>query len=239
MNLFHTLRALTLSLVLGSPASFVLSADIDPVLRLDPGMHFDMIKDISTDASGRLVLTCSTDKTARLWRMDPAADGETSEDAVLLQTLRPPLAEGEEGMLFTCALSPNGKLAAVGGWTGKKWRFNKGFCIYIFDTASGEIVQHIKALPNVVNALRFSPDGRFLAAAFGDTSTWQLLEVQTAKNLDSEPCEGDVYSFSWHHVSEDEDRLVTASRSGNVQLYPPNWDVVEYHSSSATLTVIL
>jgi WD40 repeat protein len=64
-------------------------------------MHFDLIKDTSTDATGRLVLTCSTDKTARLWRMDLPADGATAEAAVLLKTLCPPLSEGEEGMLFS------------------------------------------------------------------------------------------------------------------------------------------
>jgi WD40 repeat protein len=197
----------------------VHAASIAPVLRLDPGMHFDMIKDIGTDATGRLVLTCSTDKTARLWRMDPAADGETSEDAVLLKTLRPPLWEGEEGMLFACALSADGTRAAVGGWTGKQWSFNKGFCIYIFDTASGGIVQHLKALPNVVNALRFSPDGRFLAAAFGGRSSWQLLEVGTGRTLHSENGNGDVYGLSWHQVDEDGARLVTGGRDGTVWLY--------------------
>ena len=80
----------------------------EPLLRLNTPMHFAQVKSISADTAGKLVLTASYDKTARLW------DGENGE---LLRTLRPPAGEGDEGKLYACALSADAKLAAVGGWT--------------------------------------------------------------------------------------------------------------------------
>jgi WD40 repeat protein len=61
-------------------------------------MHTAVINRISTYAIGKYFLTASDDKTAKLW---DAATGE------LFQTLRPPIGESDEGMLFAGALSPD------------------------------------------------------------------------------------------------------------------------------------
>ena len=39
-----------------------------PLLRIEAGMHTATIRRIATDAAGRVALTCSDDKTARLWQ---------------------------------------------------------------------------------------------------------------------------------------------------------------------------
>src|SRR3954469_14284567 len=82
-----------------------------PILRIEVGAHTAPITAVSADVAGRLGLTVSDDKTARLWEL-PAGR--------LLRVLRPPIGKGREGLLFCGALSPDGRLVAVGGWTGEE-----------------------------------------------------------------------------------------------------------------------
>src|SRR5688572_19053391 len=82
-------------------------AQLDPILRIDPGMHTAMTKRLGVDAGCTLLATGSDDKTLRLWRLP---------EGKLIRTLRPPIGAGHEGKLFATALSPDGTWAAVGGW---------------------------------------------------------------------------------------------------------------------------
>lgn len=62
---------------------------------------------------------------------------------------------GHEGFTVTAALSPDGKTVATGGW-------DKRF--FVFDAESGQKITERK-LAWLLRRVRFSPDGRFLAAA--------------------------------------------------------------------------
>src|SRR4051794_22910168 len=77
-----------------------------PVLRIEAGMHVSFVETIVSDDAGRLVLTCSRDKTGRLWDL---ASGR------LLRVLRPPIIEdgGYDGYLYACALTRDGSVAAL------------------------------------------------------------------------------------------------------------------------------
>lgn len=79
-----------------------------PTLRLETGMHTAQIGRIGVDRAGRILVTASQDKTARVWDI---ATGK------LRRVLRVPIGTGDEGKLFAVALSPDGSTAAVGGWT--------------------------------------------------------------------------------------------------------------------------
>ena len=137
--------------------SIVNAQTTEPILRLNSQMHTARIKRISTDAAGKYILTASLDKTAKLW------DATTGD---LLKTFRPPIGYGNEGMLYAGALSPNGKIAAVAGWS----YFNKSTLdIYLFNTNTGELIQRLTGLGNVIFDLEFSHDGTYLAAALGGT----------------------------------------------------------------------
>jgi hypothetical protein len=120
-----------------------------PLPRLETGMHTARIGRIATDASGRWAVTASDDKTARVWEV---ASGRQ------FAVLRPPQGVGNEGKLYAVALSPDGAVVAVGGWTG--WEWNNEVAIYLFDRASGRLLRGLPGLPNVVRHLAFSPDGR-------------------------------------------------------------------------------
>src|SRR4051812_43405346 len=105
------------SLVLSFVCLFALAARAteppsDPILRIETGMHTAAVWRAGVDAQGRWLVTSSVDKTARVWNL---ATGE------LVRTIRPPIGNGNEGMLYALALSPDGNTIAAGGWTGWDW----------------------------------------------------------------------------------------------------------------------
>ena len=78
--------------------------------------------------------------------------------------LRPPLGDGDEGKLYAVAISPDGTTVAVGGWTGPSAGNDS---IYLFERSTGRLLRPITGLPNAINHLCYSQDGRYLAASLG------------------------------------------------------------------------
>ena len=182
-----------------------------PFPRIEAGQHTAMINRIGVDAAGRWLVTASDDKTARVWEL---ATGR------LVRVLRPPIGENHEGKLFAAALSPDGRTVAVGGWTGYGWE--RRHSIYLFDRDTGTLAHRIGGLPNVINHLAFSPDGRRLAAALGaggirvfDTDGWAEVE----RDAD--------YGARSYWVSFDAaGRLASTCDDGQVRLYDPDLGLI-------------
>ena len=126
---------LLLILLITERAASAKQPSAEPMLRVETGMHLARITEISVDAKRQLLLTVSFDKTARLWSL---RDGKPTT------VLRPPIGGGDEGKLYTGALSPDGKLAAVAGWTGYEW--DQSFSVYLFETSSGRMVRRLPKL---------------------------------------------------------------------------------------------
>lgn len=175
-----------------------------PLLRLETGMHIALIKGIDTDNRRQMLLTVSDDKTARLWSLG---------DGRLLRVLRPPIGVGSEGELHAGALSPDGAIAAVGGWTGYEW--DGSHSVYLFDTASGKLLRRLAGLPSVVTRLAFSPDGRLLAAGLAENGVrvWRTSDWGAAWR---DTNYGDqVYGLAFSNSGE----LVTSSLDGFLRSY--------------------
>jgi WD40 repeat protein len=199
------LRLAAMGCVLTCTGGSAAEPSSTPMLRIEPGMHAAQIKSISADAAGRLALTCSDDKTARIWELPSGR---------LLRVLRPPLGEGNEGKLSASALRSDGALAAVGGFTGKAG--SEDFSVYLFDTATGTMVGRFSGLPNVILNLAFSAKGRFLAAVGGGWGL-QVWETATGRVVGRDTDYGKPgisYGVDWHG-----DRLVTAGLDGQLRLY--------------------
>jgi hypothetical protein len=139
---------------------------VTPVLRLETGYHTAAIRALSVSGDERLALTASEDKTARLWDL---ATGR------LLRTIRPAVEPGKVGMLYAAALSPDGRVAALGGWT--RTSRDQGHRIFLVDTATGSYLRILDVGPQVVNFLAFSPDGQRLVVHLGGNLGLRLIRV--------------------------------------------------------------
>jgi WD40 repeat protein len=183
------------------------AASAKPFPAIEAGMHTAQIWRIAVDRAGRWAVTASEDKTARIWNL---ATGQ------LERVLRVPVGEGAEGKLFAVALSPDGALVALGGYTSPD---GLSTSIYLFDRASGRLLQRVTGLPNVVTHLAFSADGRRLAAAlFGGNgirvygATGQGAWAQVA-------ADGDYGDYSMSVEFDAAGRLLATSFDGELRLY--------------------
>lgn len=185
--------------------AFALNAQpTEPILRIETGMHTAIIRRIGTDAANRFLLTASEDKTARLWDLS---------DGKLLQVFRPPIGEGSEGKLFSAAISPNGSLIALGGFTGASGQEKS---IYIFDRASGKLLRRLSGFPDVICHLIFSPDGKFLSASLGSNGV-RLYETTNWQNIGSDTDYGSSsYGADFDKSST---QLTTSSFDGYLRIY--------------------
>ncbi len=117
-------------------------------------MHTAMIGRIGVDDANHWLVTASKDKTVRLWELPSGR---------LIRVLRPPVGKGDEGKIYSVAISPDGRQIACGGWT--KLGSDSGHTIYLFDRATGHLTHRITDIPNAIFHLAYSP--HFLVACLG------------------------------------------------------------------------
>lgn len=188
-----------------------------PVLRVAADMHTTAVNAIDADASGRLVLTVSDDKTARLWAVDTPVGGDkgTAPSAVLLRVLRPWTSDGPEGKLQACALSPSGSLAVVSGTTGETGKLGTTR-IYFFDVSRGAMVRQISGVAERVTSLAFSASGSYLAAGLAGKEGLRIFDSATGTELArDEDYKSDCLSVDWHGDGS----LVATCQQDNARLY--------------------
>lgn len=173
-----------------------------PVLRIETGTHLGSTYAAAMDAAERVLVTVSTDKTARIWSLP---------DLRPIGVLRPPVGENDDGQLHAVAVSPDGRLAAVGGWIGREGRDG----ILLFDLQTRQVVRRLSGVPDVTSALAFSPDGQRLAAGFrsGGIRLYRVTDGQQIGE-DRDYRDGALgLSFA------PDGRLAAASMDGALRLY--------------------
>ena len=143
-----------------------------PLLRIETGRHTAFIHALAIDEATGKFYSASEDKTIRAWRI---ADGR------LLDTFRVPAGFQAEGQLYALALSPDSHTLAAAGWTC--WDAERSACIYLLDADTGELRGRITGLPEVVAALRFSPDGKHLAAGMMGTAGLAVFRVADRRRV--------------------------------------------------------
>lgn len=197
-----------LFLLLLLPTLTATAQSTAPTLRLNTEMHTAKISRIDTDAAGKYILTCSPDKTAKLW-------DATSGD--LIQTFRVPTGQGNEGMLYAGAIHPDGGQVAVGGWS-------EDDDIYIFDTRTAEIVHRISGLPNVIIDLEYAPSGSYLVATLGGGEGIRIYRTATYGLYKSD---SDYGERSENAAFDAAGRLATVCRDGYIRLYDDQFNLIK------------
>ena len=176
-----------------------------PVLRVETGAHTSMIRRIVVDRSRNRVVTAGDDKTVRIWQMP---------EQRLVRTLRVPIDAGHEGQIFALALSPDGERVAVGGWTG--WDWDRHASVYLFDAASGELVQRLGGFPDAIHALAWSPDGTLLAVGLQGRAGLAVVRLADGQVVARDAQYRDKLTDLDFSVSG---RLVAAGLDGMLRLY--------------------
>ena len=177
-----------------------------PVLAVDPGMHTGKIWAQAVDAAGRYAVTGGDDRTVRIWSV---ADGK------LLRTIWIPVGPERVGVIYAVAISPDGLTIAAGGSTET---MQGDTAIYLFDRESGTLIRRVRgSLPSVVLFLKFSPDGRYLAAT--------LLGGKGLRVFDRESDWSEVFrdeqygDDSYGAAFAQDGRLATTALDGMIRVY--------------------
>jgi WD40 repeat protein len=76
------------------------------------------------------------------------------------------------GNVGTLALSPDGKIIAVA-----RGQLERDKSIYLYDSATGQLLNTLKGHTQPVTSLAFSPDGHYLASGSWDGTLrlWEIL----------------------------------------------------------------
>jgi WD40 repeat protein len=197
----------------------VFAQSWDPLLTLDMYMHTAMIRRLSSDAQGKMILTCSDDKTAKVWN---------AESGELIKTLRVQIGDGPKGQLYACALSPDGYTAVVGGWTD--YMGNKNYSLYVFDVKSNTVKKFIGDLPDYITDLEFSHNGKFLAAGFAGTSgvyVFQTSDWAMYKRISYYKGECNSVAFDkWGHLG-------TVCSDRKIRIYDKDFELIKESTGAA------
>jgi WD40 repeat protein len=193
-------------------ASALSEPATQPILRVETGMHTSVIRRVIPDLPRNRLITCSDDKTIRVWQMP---------EMRLVSVLRVPIDASHEGQLFAIAVSPDGKTVAAGGWTG--WDWEGAASIYFFDTATGELLRRVNGFSNVVNALAWTPDGKDLAIGLQGKAGLTVMQLESGKRIASDIQYGD--DIMDMDISP-QGRIVATAFDGYVRLYDQNFKLV-------------
>ena len=187
--------------------SMVYAGEEQPILVIDPHGHSSRISEILFTPDGKTLISFSEDKTIRLW------DTETGD---LQKTLRPPTGEGRNGMIFSGALSPDGKILAAG--MGLWAEGLRDVPVYLFDLVSGELIGTLEGHEDIISGLDFSQDGKWLAS--GSSSRMYIWDMSTI-GVNPAPVvilesESGVYDLAF---SPDGEKLVSSHIDGALRLW--------------------
>jgi WD40 repeat protein len=185
----------------------------EPILKIETGMHTAPIIKIAIDGWERYLVTGSHDKTIKVW------DLKTGK---LIKTLRHPIGNGKEGMIYAVAISPDGRHIAGGGWTGYEW--DRLTSIYIFDLNTGMLIKRLSNLPEVILHLTYSKDGKYLAAGLKMNNGIRIYRTDDYSMVKEDKNYGDdVYGLDFSR----DGKLVTTSWDGFIRLYDRNFALVK------------
>jgi WD40 repeat protein len=177
-----------------------------PRIVINPLGHSAKIHNILFTPDGQRIISVSEDKTVRIWN---------AESGEMIKKFESQIGDGPEGMFYTSAISPDGKLLAVSGYPVSSEKQNY---IIIIDLEKNAQVSTAVGHTNVVNSLSFSGDGKYLASG-GDDNTvkiWKVEAVPSLVNVTSMAIPSRVSSLAFNPKTQD---LAVAHESKDIFVY--------------------
>jgi len=180
-----------------------------PRIMINPQGHAGKVHNLIflPDASG--LISISEDKTIRIWNV------QTGE---IIKKFEGEIGDGYEGMLYASALSPNGKLLAVGGYQVSTEKENY---IIIIDIEKGVQVATAVGHSDAINSLSFSGSGQYLASGSSDgtVNIWNMEELPNLKPVTTLAIGAPVSSLTFSRTTQD---LAVASDSKDILVFSLN-----------------
>ncbi len=177
-----------------------------PRIVINPKGHSGKIHNINYTPDGERIISVSEDKSIRVW------DAVTGE---LIKQFYCQIGEGPEGMLYTSAISPDGKYLAVGGYPVSGLEKNY---IVLIDLETEKQFAFAEGHTNVINDLCFSHDGKYLASGGDDglTIIWKVDARNALIEMSTIPHDHRVKAVSFSPKTMD---LLVAIEDKDFRLY--------------------
>ncbi len=120
--------------------------------------HSAKVQNLNYTPDGEKIISVSEDKTVRIWS---ASTGD------MLKKFESQIGDGSAGMLYASAVSPDGALLSISGYTVTP---DNQVYIAIIDINEGVQVETALGQSNVVNSLAFTPNGKYLVSGSDDAT---------------------------------------------------------------------
>jgi WD40 repeat protein len=169
--------------------------------------HSAKVHNLLFTPDGGKIISVSEDKTIRVWN---------AETGALLNKFESEIGDGPEGMLYSSAISPDGKLLAVAGYPVSSQKENY---IIIIDLEKNVQVAKAVGHTNVINSLSFSGNGNYLASGSDDNSVriWKVEKTISLQNILTLPVSTAVSTVAFNLKTQD---LAVSHQSKEISVFP-------------------
>ncbi|GAA6213245.1 hypothetical protein NBRC116602_29860 [Hyphomicrobiales bacterium 4NK60-0047b] len=183
-----------------------LSAN-SPILQIDTGGHTAPVHSLIFTSSGEELISAGSDKVIRVWNI---SSGKT------VRKIRGNIGFGNDGKIFSMALSKEDRLLAVGGWLDSDGNEFMPCCgtIRLFDFASGQMISRLLGHSSPILSLSFSENDYLASSSFDEVRIWDLNNPLTPKLIKSIPSENS--SISSAKITPDGKKIIIAYKNNVV-----------------------
>jgi WD40 repeat protein len=165
------LRKTTLLALLLAVQSTLIAQTGIPRIVINSMGHSAKVNNLMFTPDGTQIISVSEDKTVRVWS---TATGE------MKSKFESQIGDGYEGAFYASDLSPDGKLLAISGYPVSTEKEN--YIVIIDITKGAQVATAVGGSPDVINALGFINDGKYLVGG-GDDGKIKVWSVSSASTL--------------------------------------------------------
>ncbi len=177
-----------------------------PQIVIDSKGHSARISNLHYTSDGTQIVSISEDKTIKVW------DVETGK---MVRKFESQIGNGFEGMFYSSAISPDGKLLAVAGY---KVNSEKENYILVLDLTTNTQVSTAVGHSDVINSLAFTASGKYLASGGADNAVkiWQMNGAPELPLVTTINTSGPVSCVSFNPKTQD---LAVAQETRDVIMF--------------------